>query len=41
MVASYQVTAFPTYVLFDSSGKVVAHQVGYSGEQNLRSLLGK
>jgi TonB family protein len=41
IMTKYQITAFPTYVLIDSAGKVLAHQIGYSGEANLRSMLGK
>jgi len=39
--SQYQVSVYPTYVLIDSTGKIVAHQMGFDGETNLRNLLTK
>jgi len=39
ILTSFQVTAYPTYVLIDSAGNIVAHQIGYPGEAGLRSML--
>jgi thiol-disulfide isomerase/thioredoxin len=39
--SQYQVSVYPTYVLIDSAGKIVAHQMGFTGETNLRNLLTK
>jgi thiol-disulfide isomerase/thioredoxin len=40
IVAAFQVTAFPTYVLIGSVGTIAAHQIGSSGEDSLRKMLG-
>jgi thiol-disulfide isomerase/thioredoxin len=39
IVASFQVSAFPTYVLIGRDGNIAAHQVGSSGEESLRAIL--
>jgi TonB family protein len=36
-----KVSVYPTYVLIDSAGKIVAHQMGFTGETDLRNLLKK
>jgi TonB family protein len=36
---AFQVSAYPTYVLIDPAGKIVAHQIGYPGEAGLRRML--
>ncbi len=41
VLRSFQVTAYPTYVLIDSNGNIVAHQIGYPGEDGLRSMLAR
>jgi TonB family protein len=41
ILTSFQVTAYPTYVLIDSNGNIVAHQIGYPGEAGLRSMLAR
>jgi thiol-disulfide isomerase/thioredoxin len=37
----YQVTTYPTFVLIGRDGRVVAHEVGFSGETTLREMLEK
>jgi hypothetical protein len=39
IVAAFQVTAFPTYVLIGSDGAIAAHQIGSGGEDSLRKML--
>jgi len=41
ILTSFQVTAYPTYVLIDPNGNIIAHQVGYSGEAGLRGILAR
>ena len=41
ILEDYHVVAFPTFVLIDRAGKVAAYQIGYEGEETLRSLLEK
>jgi len=41
ILTSFQVTVYPTYVLLDSKGNIVAHQIGYPGEAGLRSMLAR
>jgi thiol-disulfide isomerase/thioredoxin len=38
---AYKVTAYPTFVLIGSDGKVIAHEIGFGGEQMLRKMIGK
>jgi len=40
-VPAFQATAFPTYVVIDREGKIVAYQVGSEGEAALRGALAK
>jgi hypothetical protein len=37
--AAYKVTAYPTFVLIGSDGKVAAYEVGFGGEAILRGML--
>jgi TonB family protein len=41
ILTSFQVTAYPTYVLIDPAGNIVAHQIGYPGEAGLRRMLAR
>ena len=41
IVASYQVSAFPTFIMIGRDGKVVAHEIGYGGEEQLREMAKK
>ena len=41
VVAAYQVSAFPTYVVIGRDGTIAAHQIGGSGEAKLYGLLEK
>lgn len=41
VIPTYGISAFPTYVVIDRSGSIVAYQVGSDGEQALRDILGK
>jgi thiol-disulfide isomerase/thioredoxin len=41
ILEAYQVTAYPTFVLIGPDGKVVAHEIGFNGEQMLRRMIGK
>jgi thiol-disulfide isomerase/thioredoxin len=41
IVDAYKVTAYPTFVLIGPDGKVVAHEIGFGGEQMLRRMIGK
>jgi thiol-disulfide isomerase/thioredoxin len=38
---AYKVTAYPTFVLIGPDGKVIAHEIGFGGEQMLRKMIGK
>jgi len=38
---AYKVTAYPTFVLIGPDGKVIAHEIGFGGEQMLRRMIGK
>ena len=40
IMSAFQITAYPTFVVI-KDGKVVSHQVGYSGEAVLRGMLPK
>jgi thiol-disulfide isomerase/thioredoxin len=39
--ATYQATAFPTFVVIDANGTVAAHQIGFNNEATLRSLVSR
>jgi thiol-disulfide isomerase/thioredoxin len=41
MLGVYQVATYPTFVLIGRDGRVVAHEVGFSGETTLREMLEK
>jgi len=41
IVSSFKVTAYPTYVLIDPAGKIVAQEVGFPGDSRLRAMLTK
>jgi thiol-disulfide isomerase/thioredoxin len=41
IVDAYKVTAYPTFVLIGPDGKVIAHEIGFGGEQMLRKMIGK
>jgi TonB family protein len=41
ILKTFQVSAYPTYVLIDSTGKIVAHQIGYPGDAGLRGMLAR
>lgn len=41
IVPALQVSSFPTYVLIGRDGKIAGYQIGSSGEEPLRDLLGK
>ena len=38
---SYHVGGFPTFVMIGRDGKIVAHQIGYNGEADLRDMAKK
>jgi thiol-disulfide isomerase/thioredoxin/outer membrane lipoprotein-sorting protein len=41
MDKAFQVTAYPTFVLIGSDGKIAGHQIGYYGEASLRALVAR
>ena len=41
MLAAFEISAFPTYVLIGPDGKIAGHQLGSRGEQALYDLLAK
>src|SRR5262249_24589852 len=41
ILSAFKVTAYPTYVLIDANGKIVAYQTGFSGEPGLRNILAR
>lgn len=41
IMQAYQVSAFPTFVMIGRDGKVVAHEVGYAGEDVLAAMPAK
>jgi thiol-disulfide isomerase/thioredoxin len=41
IVDAYKVTAYPTFVLIGPDGKVIAHEIGFGGEQILRKMMGR
>ena len=41
ILESYKITAYPTFILIGRDGKIVANQVGFAGEDQLRQMLDK
>jgi thiol-disulfide isomerase/thioredoxin/outer membrane lipoprotein-sorting protein len=41
VLESYGVTAFPTFILIGRDGKVIANEVGFGGEDQLRQMIDK
>jgi len=41
ILESYKVTAYPTFILIGRDGKIIANEVGFGGEDQLRELVGK
>ena len=41
ILAAFQVSAYPTFVLIGRDGKIAAHQIGYGEESALRGMLEK
>jgi thiol-disulfide isomerase/thioredoxin len=41
ILESYSVTAYPTFILIGRDGKIIANEVGFGGEDQLRELVGK
>jgi thiol-disulfide isomerase/thioredoxin/outer membrane lipoprotein-sorting protein len=41
ILESYQVTAYPTFILIGRDGKIAGSQIGFGGEDQLRQLIGK
>ncbi len=39
ILESYQVTAYPTFILIGRDGKIIASQIGFGGEEQLRQLI--
>jgi thiol-disulfide isomerase/thioredoxin len=41
ILESYRVTAYPTFILIGPDGKIIANEVGFSGEDQLRQMIDK
>src|ERR1022692_3500071 len=41
ILESYKVTAYPTFILIGCDGKIVANEVGFGGEDQLRQMIDK
>jgi thiol-disulfide isomerase/thioredoxin len=41
ILETYQVTAYPTFILIGADGKIAAHEVGFGGEAMLRGMIQK
>jgi thiol-disulfide isomerase/thioredoxin/outer membrane lipoprotein-sorting protein len=41
ILESYQVTAYPTFILIGRDGKIIANDIGFSGEDQLRRMIDK
>jgi thiol-disulfide isomerase/thioredoxin len=41
ILESYKVTAYPTFILIGRDGKIVANEIGFSGEDQLRQMIDK
>jgi thiol-disulfide isomerase/thioredoxin len=41
ILKDYQVKAFPTFVMIDRDGKIAAYEIGFGGEEMLRTMLEK
>src|SRR5579863_7015862 len=41
ILESYSVTAYPTFILIGRDGKIIANEVGFSGEDQLREMIDK
>ena len=41
ILESYKVTAYPTFILIGRDGKIVANEVGFGGEDQLRQMIDK
>lgn len=41
ILESYEVTAYPTFILIGRDGKIVANEVGFGGEDQLRRMIDK
>jgi cytochrome c biogenesis protein CcmG/thiol:disulfide interchange protein DsbE len=41
ILEAYQVTSYPTFILIGRDGKIVAHEIGFGGENQLRKMIDK
>jgi thiol-disulfide isomerase/thioredoxin len=41
ILEAYQVTAYPTFILIGRDGKIVANEIGFGGEDQLRQMIDK
>jgi hypothetical protein len=41
ILESYQVTAYPAFILIERDGNIVANEIGFRGEDQLRQLIDK
>jgi len=41
IMESYQVTAYPTFILIGRDGKIIANEIGFGGEEQLRQMIAK
>jgi thiol-disulfide isomerase/thioredoxin/outer membrane lipoprotein-sorting protein len=41
ILESYQVTAYPSFILIGRDGKIIANDIGFSGEDQLRQMIDK
>lgn len=41
ILESYGVTAYPTFILIGRDGKIIANEVGFGGEDQLRQMIDK
>ena len=41
ILESYEVTAYPTFILIGRDGKIIANEIGFGGEDQLRQLIDK
>ncbi len=39
ILSAYEVTAFPTFILIGPDGKIVANEIGFSGESQIREMI--
>ncbi|HML18285.1 MAG TPA: redoxin family protein [Bryobacteraceae bacterium] len=41
ILESYEVTAYPTFILIGRDGRIITNEIGFGGEDQLRELIGK